>query len=803
MFEPKELREAKKEFLAAVNDCSWLAAKGQLDDPDFREAATSVLRFASSRYRAAGGDIEKTLRKNRSLVESKFQAVELHYFKSTGNFLFADHRQAARNFMEDLVRMAGPVDHASDPTSGAQDDHPDGTPKVPGGEEQTVLPNPRLPDIAPDQCAYEILKSVGLSFLVWGPGRLSDCFRAIANVATTFLSTRTSSGWVGQFSGQSDVYWMAFEGPEGSGVAVCVGPDSDQDFWWAEIAEKLPNLGGQWQWGVGSLEARVPTEFAKMFTAATAVQLWTLPGLEHLTPAEETAEQPSPTLSPMFGPVLNSYPERIQRWQEFDGLRIGLQVVVAPSRAQLVILRPWDNFFALLSPVGAPVGGAIPPAIRDRVAGRYELVVRENDVMLVQPLPETSEFSPEDTCQKAFQLADYADAVTHPDAEPNTAATTSTNTHVPMSSDRHELGSQVRLTVDAKEMGRYEAIRKLDERRHKPNQSTRTPENRRASSPTVAPPSMRASRRRTVVIASLLVAAALVIALATTLVVGRTESTDSARTATAADVTTCTTPPAFSPTKFETDAAGLLVTMQITTTCPGGDVLSNNALRLTLSAGDTNIASALFDLSGTPIAVPPRDDADMTAATHAFRFPIGSFWRTPDTMPTSGIDVTSDNIGTDPVTSPTTGDDSGPSDATGPAAPATGDPETASLEALQAIAAADREPVHDLLVDKWIPQLSSKRPGLVAEGITWNSEATLREHLRLRAQYPGVRLLWSGDWSTFSAPDFWVTVAGTVYPDPDAAIRWCQSHDLDRDHCYGKLISTTHPIDGSTRLQPG
>jgi hypothetical protein len=96
------------------------------------------------------------------------------------------------------------------------------------------------------------------------------------------------------------------------------------------------------------------------------------------------------------------------------------------------------------------------------------------------------------------------------------------------------------------------------------------------------------------------------------------------------------------------------------------------------------------------------------------------------------------------------------------------------------------------------PQLSSKRRGLVAEGITWNNATTLREHLQLRQQFPGVRLLRSGDWSTFSAADFWVTVAGVSFPDAAGALAWCTGNGLDRDHCYAKIVSTTHPVDGST-----
>ena len=126
------------------------------------------------------------------------------------------------------------------------------------------------------------------------------------------------------------------------------------------------------------------------------------------------------------------------------------------------------------------------------------------------------------------------------------------------------------------------------------------------------------------------------------------------------------------------------------------------------------------------------------------------------------------------------------------------DTESASGSQLRAIAASDQPIVLAGLAERWVPQLSSKRPGLVAEGSTWTNALTLDEHLRLRQTYPGVRLLWSGDWSTFSESDFWVTIVGTGFPTADGALAWCTSSGFDRDHCYAKLISTTHPIEGST-----
>ena len=130
------------------------------------------------------------------------------------------------------------------------------------------------------------------------------------------------------------------------------------------------------------------------------------------------------------------------------------------------------------------------------------------------------------------------------------------------------------------------------------------------------------------------------------------------------------------------------------------------------------------------------------------------------------------------------------------------DPERAALAQLQDLAAGDRVDVANSLADRWIPQISSKRVGLVAEGQTWTDQSILAEHERLRSMYPDVKLLWSGDWSTFDAGDFWVTVVGLPSADPNSALTWCTQNGFDRDSCIAKLVSTTHPVGGTTAFNP-
>ncbi len=125
------------------------------------------------------------------------------------------------------------------------------------------------------------------------------------------------------------------------------------------------------------------------------------------------------------------------------------------------------------------------------------------------------------------------------------------------------------------------------------------------------------------------------------------------------------------------------------------------------------------------------------------------------------------------------------------------DPEVTSAQQLRQIAGGDRALVASTLADRWVPQLSSKRPGVVDQGVVWDNALTLQEHLRLRQEYDA-KLVWSGDWSTFDAQNWWVTVVPLPYDDAAGALAWCSANGYDRDHCYAKMISATHPITGSS-----
>jgi hypothetical protein len=120
-----------------------------------------------------------------------------------------------------------------------------------------------------------------------------------------------------------------------------------------------------------------------------------------------------------------------------------------------------------------------------------------------------------------------------------------------------------------------------------------------------------------------------------------------------------------------------------------------------------------------------------------------------------------------------------------PAAPL---PQNASLQKLRAQADIDYPVATAWAENLWVPQLSSKQPGTVDDGIRWDHHSIWQEHLRLRQQY-GAKLLWSGDWpNTFKKPDYWVSIAGFAFPDAAGAWAWCQNQRLDRDHCLAMQV---------------
>lgn len=277
--------------------------------------------------------------------------------------------------------------------------------------------------------------------------------------------------------------------------------------------------------------------------------------------------------------------------------------------------------------------------------------------------------------------------------------------------------------------------------------------------------------------------------------------------------TRCGSAPVFTPQKFRTATGGLVVTLKVTATCPGGDVLGASGTSITLHDDAGMIASGTFDFSANPIGIAPGSGSvsgnDGTVVD--LTFPPGSFWRLPDTLGTdsAGTDSSAGAAAKAGILVECQRPDGGASQASASQSSAA----TASSgftptgtnigsncsQALRSQTDSDRAFITAQLNGHWLAQLSSKQPGLVADGKTWDECAILNEFLTLRLRFKDVRMLWSDEWSVFSVKGWWVTVAAATFPGPDEANAWCSQNGFDNEHCFAKLISTSAGPDGSTR----
>ena len=273
-------------------------------------------------------------------------------------------------------------------------------------------------------------------------------------------------------------------------------------------------------------------------------------------------------------------------------------------------------------------------------------------------------------------------------------------------------------------------------------------------------------------------------------------------------VTPCGSAPTFTPTSVKNGEGELKVEVKVTASCPSGDVLGGTANHIEMKgpsrsdgtgSADALIASGDFDFSDSPLVIPDSGPSLM------LRFGDGHFFRTADDVDvkTVTVDCTPDRD------SGAGGATAGTSSASGSSGPSSAAASTTSRDSTSEESAAgsslrwqadhDKPTITRSLTGKWVAQLSSKKPGLVADGITWDNRATLQEFLELRQKYPSAKLLYSEDWPVFDAGgQYWVTIAGTPYSTAAEANAWCEAQGFDAEHCFAKYIDTKGPSEGTT-----
>jgi hypothetical protein len=253
----------------------------------------------------------------------------------------------------------------------------------------------------------------------------------------------------------------------------------------------------------------------------------------------------------------------------------------------------------------------------------------------------------------------------------------------------------------------------------------------------------------------------------------------------------CPSPPDVQAESLDTTPNGLRIKAAFTSPC-GDYIETNSALVLTVADGSHDVAAGSFDFSTDPLAMSRGGPAHRTLI-----FPAGMYWRTTDMIASAPTLVATRKGQSDSSVHEATAADSSTMTATKTAQPAHGSVDHVSEEVLQELRDADLPAVRDML-HTWVPQISSKRVGLVANGKTWSNVDILQDHLQLRQRYRGARLVWSGHWTSFSAPDMWVTIVGKPYEDPAEANSWCDSQGIAADDCFAKFISPVVGPEGTT-----
>lgn len=255
----------------------------------------------------------------------------------------------------------------------------------------------------------------------------------------------------------------------------------------------------------------------------------------------------------------------------------------------------------------------------------------------------------------------------------------------------------------------------------------------------------------------------------------------------------CPAPPTIRAESMDLRTEGLAVDAAFLSPCPGEPLEADAELRITVTDGQRDIAAGVFDFAKYPLALEPSLPARRTLI-----FPPGMYWRTPDMVPTTPTVTAHRGVaGSAGVTPPTTsGFDLLLAEA--PAVPEHGSVNGVAQAVLQELRSGDYSAAVADLANRWVPQLSSMKVGQSADGVTTSAADVLRDHLALRQQFSGARLLWSGHWSTFDSPDWWVTVVGPPKLSATEANRWCDVNGFAVDECFAKFVSSAMGVAGTT-----
>lgn len=136
-----------------------------------------------------------------------------------------------------------------------------------------------------------------------------------------------------------------------------------------------------------------------------------------------------------------------------------------------------------------------------------------------------------------------------------------------------------------------------------------------------------------------------------------------------------------------------------------------------------------------------------------------------------------------------------------PAAPVNREEE--ARQEIERLVADGEQRVGSGMLDRWIPQISSKQVGLAADGIVYDNQAILDHFTQLRQRFGDLIVVNSSDFSTFELDGWYVALAPQSFGTSQEALGWCASNGMPtRNECFAKLVSRTTPYSPGTTDYP-
>lgn len=169
-------------------------------------------------------------------------------------------------------------------------------------------------------------------------------------------------------------------------------------------------------------------------------------------------------------------------------------------------------------------------------------------------------------------------------------------------------------------------------------------------------------------------------------------------------------------------------------------------------------------------------------------------------------EATTTTVAARPATAPaTTAPAEGATEATpsSPTAPAPVDRDEQARREIERLAATGADRVGSGMLDRWIPQISSKQVGLEADGIVYDNQAILDHFTELRQRFGDLVVINSSDFSSFELDGWYVALAPQSFGTSEEALGWCASNGMPtRDACFAKFVSRTVPYTPGTTDYP-